>query len=156
MITEKGDKGIRELKSRFPEFNLGVRESYVNCHLRQKEVSRDNAGLLSTRTLQLTLSGNEHRELFRTQRRSQPCSGEEQPRKPLAQPMLLPNCPLYLSMLPSGSLQIRLQNGYGKRLPRPASHPHLSYFRSLLTLEFKYTGKNKPALQPYTSQKHFM
>lgn len=69
MITEKGDKGIRELKSRFPEFNLGVRESYVNCHLRQKEVSRDNAGLLSTRTLQLTLSGNEHRELFKTQRR---------------------------------------------------------------------------------------
>lgn len=134
MITEEGDKGIRELKSRFPKFNLGVRESSVNCHPRQKEVSSDSSGLLSTQTLQLTLSRNEHRKLFKTQKRSQPCSGEEKPRKSLVQPMLLSNCPLYLSMLPRGSLQILLQNGTGRRRPRPACHPHLSNFRLLLTL----------------------
>lgn len=105
MITEEGDKGIRELKSHFPEFNLGVRESSVNCHPRQKEVSRDNAGLLSTRTLQLTLSGNEHRKLFKTQRRSQPCSGEEHsPGNPWPSPCSFqivlctcPCCPVALS-----------------------------------------------------------
>lgn len=156
MITEEGDKGIRELKSRFPEFNLGVRESSVNCHPRQKEVSRDNAGLLSTQTLQLTLSGNEHRKLFKTQRRSQPRSGEEQPRKSLARPMLLPNCPLYLYVLPSGSPQILLQNGNGKGLLTQLPILISQTSDHFLPLEFKYTGKNKPALLPYTSQKHFM
>lgn len=97
-------------------------------------MSSDGSGLLSTQTLQLTLSGNEHRKLSKTQKRSQSRRGEEQPRKSLVQPMPLPNCPLYPSMLPSGSLQILLQNGTGRRLPRPACHPHLSNFRSRLTL----------------------
>lgn len=82
----------------------------------------------ASRLCSLTLSVSEQRKMFITQTRSQPCSGEEQSRKPLVQPTLLPHCPLYLSMLPSCSPKILLQNHKDRKLPHPRCHPHLSNF----------------------------
>lgn len=90
--------------------------------------------LLSIQTLQLIPCVSEQRKMFKTQTRSEPCSGEKLPRKSLVQPTLLLNSPLNLSMLPSCSPQILLHTHRGRKLPHPACIFISQNLRQLLTL----------------------